>query len=123
MPATIIDSRIFGDMFSDERMRQVWSDENRTAKYVEVEKALAIVQGRLGLIPKEAADEIVRSSLELEADRVRFIVEDRGGGLGSGDPSRLFEPFYRARDGERRAHPRARLHADPDHGRGTHRRA
>ncbi|MBK9443079.1 MAG: adenylosuccinate lyase family protein [Comamonadaceae bacterium] len=60
MTATIIDSRIFGDMFSDVRMRQVWSDENRTAKYLDIERALAKVQGQLGLIPQEAADEIVR---------------------------------------------------------------
>ena len=59
MAASIIDSSIFQGIFTTDAMRQVWSDENRTAKYVEVEKALAIVQGRLGLIPKEAADEIV----------------------------------------------------------------
>jgi 3-carboxy-cis,cis-muconate cycloisomerase len=29
-------------------MRQVWSDENRTAKYLDVESALAKVQARLG---------------------------------------------------------------------------
>ncbi|UUZ72059.1 hypothetical protein LP415_26335 [Polaromonas sp. P1(28)-8] len=39
MPASIIDSRIFGDMFSDAKMRQVWSDENRTAKYLDIERA------------------------------------------------------------------------------------
>lgn len=61
MAATIIDSRIFGDIFSDARMRQVWSDENRTAKYLDIERALAKVQGKLGLIPQEAADEIVRN--------------------------------------------------------------
>src|SRR4051812_2826353 len=61
MASTIIDSRIFGDMFSDARMREVWSDENRTAKYLEVERALAKVQGELGIIPQEAADEIVRN--------------------------------------------------------------
>ena len=61
MPATIIDSTIFGDMFSDARMRQVWSDENRTAKYLDIERALAKVQGELGIIPQEAADEIVKS--------------------------------------------------------------
>ena len=60
MAATIIDSRIFGDIFSDGRMRQVWSDENRTAKYLDIERALAKVQGELGLIPQEAADEIVK---------------------------------------------------------------
>ncbi|MDP3797043.1 MAG: adenylosuccinate lyase family protein [Polaromonas sp.] len=60
MSATIIDSRIFGDMFSDAKMRQVWSDENRTAKYLDIERALAKVQGELGIIPREAADEIVK---------------------------------------------------------------
>ena len=61
MSASIIDSRIFGDMFSDAAMRQVWSDENRTAKYLDIERALAKVQGQLGIIPQEAADEIVRN--------------------------------------------------------------
>lgn len=61
MASTIIDSKIFGDMFSDAKMRQVWSDENRTAKYLDIERALAKVQGELGIIPKEAADEIVKN--------------------------------------------------------------
>ena len=60
MPATIIDSAIFGDIFSTQAMRRVWSDENRTAQYVAIESALAKVQGRLGLIPAEAAAEIIR---------------------------------------------------------------
>lgn len=59
MPASIIDSAIFQGIFSSDEMRQVWSDENRTQKYLDVERALAIVQGRLGLIPAEAAEEIV----------------------------------------------------------------
>jgi 3-carboxy-cis,cis-muconate cycloisomerase len=61
MAASIIDSRIFGDMFSDAAMRAVWSDENRTAKYLDIERALAKVQGELGIIPREAADEIMRN--------------------------------------------------------------
>ena len=61
MSATLIDSRIFGDIFSDAAMRQIWSDENRTAKYLDVERALAKVQGALGIIPQDAADEIVRN--------------------------------------------------------------
>lgn len=61
MSATIIDSKIFGDMFSDAAMRQVWSDEIRTAKYLDIERALAKAQGELGIIPKEAAEEIVKN--------------------------------------------------------------
>ena len=59
MAASIIDSSIFQGIFTTDAMRRVWSDENRTAKYIEIERALAIVQARLGLIPQEAADEIV----------------------------------------------------------------
>ena len=59
MASTIIDSAIFQGIFSTDAMRQVWSDENRTQKYLDIEAALARVQGRLGLIPQEAADEIV----------------------------------------------------------------
>ena len=59
MAASIIDSHIFQGIFTTDAMRQVWSDENRTAQYIAVERALAIVQARLGLIPQEAADEIV----------------------------------------------------------------
>ena len=59
MASTIIDSAIFQGIFSSDAMRQVWSDESRTAKYIDVERALAQVQARLGLIPQEAADEIV----------------------------------------------------------------
>jgi 3-carboxy-cis,cis-muconate cycloisomerase len=58
MPASIVDSNIFGNLFSDARMREIWGDENRTAKYLEIEKALAKVQGALGIIPTHAAEEI-----------------------------------------------------------------
>jgi 3-carboxy-cis,cis-muconate cycloisomerase len=58
LAATLIDSIIFQGIFSSDAMRHVWSDENRTQKYLDIEAALAKVQGRLGLIPQEAADEI-----------------------------------------------------------------
>ena len=61
MSAGIIDSTIFGNIFSTDAMRSVWSDENRTTKYLDIERALAKVQGKLGIIPQEAADEIVRN--------------------------------------------------------------
>ena len=80
MAATIIDSRIFGNIFSTDAMRAVWSDENRTAKYVEIERALAIVQGRLGVIPKEAADEIARNCdiAKIDLDQLRAQTERVG---------------------------------------------
>ena len=61
-------------------MRQVWSDGNRTAKYVEIERALAIVQGRLGIIPPEAADEIVRNCdvSRIDMNKLRIDTERIG---------------------------------------------
>jgi len=80
MAATIIDSRIFGDIFSSAEMRQVWSDEHRTAKYIEIERALAVVQGRLGIIPREAADEIVRNCdpAKFDLDKLKAQTERIG---------------------------------------------
>ncbi|MGH6771559.1 MAG: class-II fumarase/aspartase family protein [Xanthobacteraceae bacterium] len=59
MPATLLDSDVFRDIFTTPEMRHVFSDQYRTACYLEIEAALARVQGRLGIIPQEAADEIV----------------------------------------------------------------
>jgi len=72
MPSTIVDSAIFGDIFSAESMRRVWSDENRTQKYLDIEAALARVQGRLGIIPQDAADEIVRHCTIAEIDMAKL---------------------------------------------------
>ncbi len=72
MPSTIIDSSIFQGIFSSDAMRQVWSDENRTQKYLDIEGALAKVQGRLGLIPQQAADEIVSHCRLDQIDMVKL---------------------------------------------------
>ncbi|MPZ58992.1 MAG: 3-carboxy-cis,cis-muconate cycloisomerase [Rhizobiales bacterium] len=58
MPATLLDSAVFRDIFTTAEMRDVFSDERRTGCYLEIEAALARVQGRLGIIPPEAAREI-----------------------------------------------------------------
>jgi 3-carboxy-cis,cis-muconate cycloisomerase len=80
MPASIIDSRIFGNIFSTEAMRRIWSDENRTAKYLDIERALARVQGKLGIIPAEAAQEIERNCdvSKIDFDKLRAQTERIG---------------------------------------------
>ena len=60
MPATIFDSLVFRDIFTTAAMRAVFSDENRVQKYLDFEAALARAEAGLGLIPKDAAAEIVR---------------------------------------------------------------
>ncbi|MGN6750017.1 MAG: class-II fumarase/aspartase family protein, partial [Xanthobacteraceae bacterium] len=68
MPASLIDSAVFRDIFSTAEMRSVFSDENRVQKYLDFEAALARAQGRLGIIPKDAAEEICRHCHAAEID-------------------------------------------------------
>jgi 3-carboxy-cis,cis-muconate cycloisomerase len=69
MPSTVLDSDIFKDMFGTPEMRAVFSDENLLRCYVEAEVALAVAQGRLGVIPREAADAIARLARTVGLDR------------------------------------------------------
>ncbi len=62
MPSTVFDSDIFRDAFGSAPMRAIFSDEASVARYVEVEVALAAVEGRLGVIPKDAAAAIKRQA-------------------------------------------------------------
>ncbi|SHI13694.1 class-II fumarase/aspartase family protein [Pollutimonas bauzanensis] len=58
MPISVIESAIFKDMFGTAAMRAVFDDGATLRRYVETEVALAVVQGRLGIIPQAAADAI-----------------------------------------------------------------
>ena len=72
MPSTILDSAVFRDIFTTEAMRNVFSDENRVQKYLDFEAALARAQARLGIIPKEAAAEIVRHCSAKKIDMAKL---------------------------------------------------
>ena len=83
MPATALDSLIFRDIFTTPAMRQVFSDEARVGYYLEIEAALARVQGRLGIIPAHAAEEIVRkcridnidlAKLKIQTERIGYPI-------------------------------------------------
>jgi len=58
MAAYVIDSVLFGDQFGTEAMRRIFSDEATVQRWLDVEAALAKVQGGMGIIPRQAADEI-----------------------------------------------------------------
>ncbi len=62
MASTMIDSALLGGTFSDDRMRQVFSDEALVEKLLRVEAALACAEAKLGLIPPGAAEEIDRKA-------------------------------------------------------------
>ena len=67
--ATVIDSDVYSDIFSTSAMRDVWSDRSRVQYYLDFEKGLAITQAYLGVIPREAAEEI---SLHCNVDEIDF---------------------------------------------------
>lgn len=56
----ITDSDIFGNVFSTPEIHAIWSDRQRTDFFLRFEAALAKVQAGLGIIPRRAADEIVK---------------------------------------------------------------
>ncbi len=59
-------------------MRRVWEEENKLEKMLKVEAALAKAQAELGLIPKEAAEEINRkaSTKYVKLERVKEIEKE-----------------------------------------------
>lgn len=60
MASTVIDSKVFGALFSTDEMRRVFSDLNLVQKWLDTEAALAQAQGELGVIPKTQAEDIVK---------------------------------------------------------------
>ena len=77
MPISVLESRLYKDMFGSERMRAIFNDEATIARYTEVEVALAKVQGELGVIPKEAAKAIIQhaDSSKLDYDLLKQETE------------------------------------------------
>ena len=55
---TVVDSILFRDAFGTPAMRAVFCDHALIERYVEVEIALARAEGRTGVIPAAAAEEI-----------------------------------------------------------------
>ncbi len=78
--ATAVDSQIYGDIFSTGAMREVWSDHTRIQHYLDVERALSLTQGKLGIIPVPAAQEIAAHCHveEMDFDKLKTVTEHIG---------------------------------------------
>ena len=83
MPVSIIDSGIYGGLFGAAAMRAVFCERGQVQKWLDVEAALARVQGRLGIVPQSAAAEISARAdadfidmalLREEVDRVGYAI-------------------------------------------------
>jgi 3-carboxy-cis,cis-muconate cycloisomerase len=74
------DSKIYAPLFSDPDIAAVFSDEQFVRYLLEVEAALAKVQGRLGVIPAEAAKKIAAgaSVLQVDFEQLQAGVEKAG---------------------------------------------
>ncbi len=75
MGSTVFDSSIFKDLFGTPAMRAIFSDDNLIACYVRAEVALALAQGRTGVIAMADAEAIARLAPKVEIDRQALKVE------------------------------------------------
>jgi adenylosuccinate lyase len=62
MASGVFDDALIKHLWSTEELRSIFSDANRVSKWYEFEAALALEQAELGIIPKEAAEEIARNA-------------------------------------------------------------
>lgn len=74
------DSQLFSPLFSDAEMTAVFTDDAFVRQMLTVESALAVVEGRLGVIPAAAADQIALAAAELQVDfaQMRAGIEKAG---------------------------------------------
>jgi 3-carboxy-cis,cis-muconate cycloisomerase len=68
------DSVVFGTLYGTDPMRAVFDDRSFVMRMVAVEAALARVQGRLGVIPIEAAAAIDKAAASLEPDLAKLAL-------------------------------------------------
>ena len=100
MASSVYDSEILKDVFGTAAMRAGFWDDNLIRCYTEAEVALAVAQGKSGVIPKEAAEAIRagahtialdRAVLKAEAENVGYpilgLVRQLSKGLG--EPGRF----------------------------------
>lgn len=72
MSSTLLDSRFLGSLFSTPAMRATFADTAYLERYTETEVALAIAEGKLGLIPADAAQAIAENAPKIKLDLPRL---------------------------------------------------
>src|SRR4030065_239888 len=60
--------------YTTKEMGAVWSEENKFRKWLEIEKAVAMAQADLGIIPRKAADDITKNA-KFEVSKINEIEE------------------------------------------------
>ncbi|MDE3239899.1 MAG: adenylosuccinate lyase family protein [Paracoccaceae bacterium] len=75
MPASPLDSALYGDLFGDAEMGRLFTDTAEVRAMLLVEGALAKAQGDLGLIPADSAAFLHRAMLEVQIDPAGLAAE------------------------------------------------
>lgn len=65
---TVFDSDLYSSLFTQARMREIWSDDNLLRCWLRFEATVARVQSELGIIPEQAAVEIEQTCREIQID-------------------------------------------------------
>ena len=65
--SSVQDSVVFRNILSHPETAAIWSDRTRTRYYLDFEAALAKAQAKLGIIPPEAADAIVKTCSDIDS--------------------------------------------------------
>lgn len=72
---SVFDMTLLRDSWSTSAMREIFCEKNRIQKWLDVEAALAKAQANLGIIPQNAADEIVKKA-KFEYMDMDFILSE-----------------------------------------------
>ena len=75
MGCTVFDYMTLRTQFSTYEMRKVWEEENFMQKWLDVEAAVAQIQGKMSIIPKQAAEEI-RQKANMQCVRPEKVAEN-----------------------------------------------
>ncbi|MEE9210986.1 MAG: 3-carboxy-cis,cis-muconate cycloisomerase, partial [Kiloniellales bacterium] len=81
MTVSLFDSELYGGLFSDREIAALLDDRARLRAMLDVEAALARVQGRLGVIPPAAATRIAEVAESLEIDPAALAPGTAGAGV------------------------------------------
>ncbi len=80
MAFSALDSQLYGSMFADPAVTKIFEDAFHVKTMLEVEAALARAQGKLGIIPLEAAKAIntATQTLEVDFEHLKVGIENDG---------------------------------------------
>src|SRR5688572_31454405 len=77
MSSGVFDDALIRHLFSTDELRAIFSDRNRVQKWYDFEAALALEQAELGIVPREAAQEIARNAKVENVDIEAIAAEIR----------------------------------------------